>query len=248
MYIMGQVIKHIYRFGILLACLLFVTWQTSKCFDKYIKNPQGTKLEIIYTAGQNFPAVTVCGHPEYRSTNLLYNETNLNLCGIKRPKAYRNEGMWTGFGHENCTDPERLFNNSIANAKDVINYITYSFFDSKVPLRYDPHKNSKVWSHVDLKHYGRCFTATPPDNINLYGIKEMRLNTWTYMRVFFHTPGVLDTNRQRLYIDQNVREKYYIDLEHEVFHMLDFGGGSCSKEEGYNRDLCSHERLYKVQE
>jgi hypothetical protein len=204
---MVETTKRIYRFAILTACLLFVTWQSWKCLDKYIQDPHGTKLEVVYTAGQNFPAVTVCGQPNKRMTNLLYNETNLKLCGIKRPETYRNEGRWTGFGHENCTHPERLFNNSIANAEDVIKYIIYDFFNGNVSLRYNPGRiNSAVWSHVDIKSYGRCFTATPPDNINRYGIKGMRLITWTHVRVFFHTPGVLQTNRQQLYIDQNLGE------------------------------------------
>ena len=82
-----------------------------------------------------------------------------------------------------------------------------------------------------------------------FGIKKVSLIVWTRSLIFFHNPGMLTTDRQKNVIDLDLNRKFYIDMEFEVFHMLDFGGGPCinSKENpNYQKDTCAHEKLLKV--
>ena len=72
---------------------------------------------------------------------------------------------------------------------------------------------------------------------------------WASSLIFIHNSGMLTTDRQRNAIKIGLKENFEIDLEYEVFHMLDFGGGPCIKQKenpNYEKDLCAHENLYQV--
>ena len=64
-----------------LICLFFVVWKCTECIILYLKNPQGTKLSMEYTAKQRlFPSVTICtGDPQ---TITAWNEEKIKSCGI----------------------------------------------------------------------------------------------------------------------------------------------------------------------
>ena len=66
--------------------------------------------------------------------------------------------------------------------------------------------------------------------------------------VFFHSPGTFETARKRTYLRIGIGRKFTVDLAHEEYHMLDFGGEKCTKTksiEENSQDLCTHERLEK---
>ena len=70
---------------IICFCMGFVTWQSTKCINKYVNNPQGTKLSVVYTNQTQFPAITICFDPDiYSSSDVLFNQTQLRECGINR--------------------------------------------------------------------------------------------------------------------------------------------------------------------
>ena len=64
--------------SISLACFAFVLWQSVQCIEKYIENPQGTKLSLQHTREINqFPAITIC--PFSWSNDI----DHLNRCGLR---------------------------------------------------------------------------------------------------------------------------------------------------------------------
>ena len=68
---------------IVITCTCFVSWQSIQCLNKYLKHPQGTKLSIDYTANHQFPAITICGDPDYlQAGSKSYNLSHLRFCGI----------------------------------------------------------------------------------------------------------------------------------------------------------------------
>lgn len=69
---------------IVIACFCFVSWQSIKCFVKYLENPQGTKLIMDSTMNQPIPAITVCANPKKSkySKDVLYNKDVLKQCRI----------------------------------------------------------------------------------------------------------------------------------------------------------------------
>ena len=75
----NSAIKQSTYVSISLACFVFVFWQSVQCIQKYIENPQGTKLSLQNTREiHQFPAITIC--PWY---NDLYNEDHLEKCGLR---------------------------------------------------------------------------------------------------------------------------------------------------------------------
>ena len=60
---------------------VFVMWQVTNFFARYIQKPEGTKLSIEKTADLPFPAITICNYPRY-------NLEELKKCGLERYKVY----------------------------------------------------------------------------------------------------------------------------------------------------------------
>ena len=75
----NSAIKQSATVSISLACLAFVFWQSVQCIDKYIKNPQGTKLSLHHTSEiHQFPAITIC--PRNPSKHKY---DHLKKCGLR---------------------------------------------------------------------------------------------------------------------------------------------------------------------
>ena len=69
--------------SISLACFAFVLWQSVQCIEKYINNPQGTKLSLQRTSKlHQFPAITIC--PAFQ----MYDEKQLKKCGLRYDKLF----------------------------------------------------------------------------------------------------------------------------------------------------------------
>ena len=99
----------------------------------------------------------------------------------------------------------------------------------------------------EIRTYERD-TARPPQNFSRHGIMKAAIRFWTPVVVFFHNPGTFETARQLTNLKISTGQKFYVDLEHEVFNMLDFGGEECidsKKNKEYNKDICTHEALEK---
>ena len=76
----NSVIKQSTYVSISLACFTFVFWQSMQCIEKYIKNPQGTKLSLQRTSEiHQFPAITIC--PDHSSNK--YDIDHLKKCGLR---------------------------------------------------------------------------------------------------------------------------------------------------------------------
>ena len=75
-------IKQSVYVSISLACFGFVFWQSVQCIEKYIENPQGTKLRLQRTSElHQFPAITICPFQKY-------DEDNLKKCGLRYDKLF----------------------------------------------------------------------------------------------------------------------------------------------------------------
>jgi hypothetical protein len=140
-----------------------------------------------------------------------------------------------------------LFNAVVAKSQDFIVYAKYYTFEGSRVFRYSA-GNPNGWSNIDMDKYGRCFSVKPSEYINNLGIREVQIMTLIpRVVVYFHTPGLLETSKQRVTLDMFSGFNYYIDLEHEIINVLDFGAETCnSRHDGYSRDLCAHDKLWTV--
>lgn len=155
------------------------------------------------------------------------------------------DGRWTGFRGENCTNPKILFESSISQAEEWIDYVQYFYFDNHNPDLINP-DNHTIWTPVDVKKYGRCFTARPTEQMLDHGIREIHFKTFTRSLVFFHQHGLFETSRIRTFVDVALTRKIDVDFVFEVFKMLDFGGDKCDKDPKYDKDSCMHRQLFNA--
>ena len=77
----NSAIKQSTYVSISLACFVFVFWQSVQCIEKYINNPQGTKLSLQRTSElHQFPAITICSEE--------YDKDHLEKCGLRYDKLF----------------------------------------------------------------------------------------------------------------------------------------------------------------
>ena len=80
-----SVIKRYTYFAITLACFAFVLWKSVQCFEKYIENPQSTKLSLQHISEiHQFPAITIC---PYLASN-KYDKAHLKRCGLRYENVF----------------------------------------------------------------------------------------------------------------------------------------------------------------
>ena len=177
---------------------------------------------------------------------------SLHYIFFNRWERYPLEGEWSGLGDENCTNPSKLYESVVAKPDDFLIRIKYSFFGDQDAQNFYPEIPSKVWSFVDGsyedKHHpnGRCFTAKPMPDMISYGIDKILLYTSAPTIVYFHNPHIFATDRQKTGIQLAIERKLEVDVEHEVFKMLDFGGEPCTNNVTYKKDLCVYKEVDKI--
>ena len=138
----------------------------------------------------------------------------------------------------------------MAKAEDFIGYVAYSYFnkDKSDKIRPKDENAHEIFKPIDLESYGRCYTAHPTKEMMNFGIRKVSITVWADSLIFFHNPGMLTSDRQRDFIDIRLGRKFNIDLDYEIFHMLDFGGRPCIIDPKYDKDICFHENLFQVSE
>ena len=160
-------------------------------------------------------------------------------------KDYYDDARWTGLRHENCTDPQLLYENSVPNPKDVVKWIEYRYFEETTGDRV-PLSNKQIWSYTDMRKEGRCFTASPNKTMREHGIKEVSILLWIRSRIFIHHQGFFIAERQKSFLDVNKGRKIYIDLDQEVFEYLNSKKEPCEESLNYLKDSCVLQELHNV--
>ena len=161
-----------------------------------------------------------------------------------RVNAYMN-GQWTGIGNINCTDPKALFESIVINARDLIDYVEFQYFDNKKIQRFSPSSYNGIWKKTDLEYYGRCFTAKPTKKMIGYRIWIMRIKVFANAKVIVQDTKTFQSSRRAMMFIVKKGKKIWVDTTHQIFEMLDFGGEQCNHDQNYSKDNCTHHLLEK---
>ena len=102
----------------------------------------------------------------------------------------------------------------------------------------DENGENGIWSHVDTRKFGRCFTAKPNEEISKKGIEKIVLILKEESKIYFHTPGMLFTDQELTSISIFFRKKMKITLEYELYKVLDMDGDQCNHVKDYAKDAC----------
>ena len=128
----------------------------------------------------------------------------------------------------------------MAKPQDLFDEIKYRFFDESKNTISDPiSESNKIWSQLDHLHLGRCFTFKATAKMISNGIKSVHLRILKPSRIFIHTNGMFKSTKEKARISVGLSRKVVVNLDHEVYNMLDFGGQSCSTDPDFDVDLCT---------
>ena len=78
-----------------------------------------------------------------------------------------------------------------------------------------------------------------------FGIKWVRIYAKKNVEVFLHSHGMLETEGDINKIRVNIGEFKDVDVEHEVYELLNNGKQACNFVAKYNKDVCEHEMFEK---
>ena len=99
---------------------------------------------------------------------------------------------------------------------------------------------------TDRKTFGRCYIAIPTPEMIRDGIKWIKIFSKVKLGVYVLSPGMLEsirrTNRISIYPGQFLD----IDVDHEVYEMLDYRGVPCNSDFAYRKDTCENEVLNNI--
>ena len=167
------------------------------------------------------------------------------ICGKNRKKTCQ----YNGTGNENCSDPEKLYEETVVNHEKFIYKLKYRSFvpDWSPEYKSETYKGEPVWKVTyGPKSYGKCFTTVVDPDFAKKGIQEVLIHTKGDMRVFIHNPGVFHTLKQKLSFEVYYQTKAEYQVNHEVLKLLTFKNETCIDDPDYDRDKCTHERVYNV--
>ena len=156
---------------------------------------------------------------------------------------------FNGTGSEICSDPEKLYEESVVNHAEFIHRLKYrSFVPDWSPEYFSKNYEGKpVWKVTyGSKWYGKCFTTVVDPDFAKKGIQEVLIHTKGDMRVFIHNPGVFHTLKQKLSFEVYYQTKAEYQVNHEVLKLLTFKNETCIGDPDYDRDKCTHDRVYQV--
>ena len=153
-----------------------------------------------------------------------------SIISFKSYKDYRKNGKWFS---ENCTDPNLLFEHVVAKPDQLIKSIKFSYFDKKETDKITKFQNtSQIWNLIDHDIYGRCMQITPTIEMIQFGIQRYELKFRYRPTVLFHSLGDFKTSRSPVTSVSPLSFSFSrIDLEYQVFDLLDIDGKPCNSGE-----------------
>ena len=104
----------------------------------------------------------------------------------------------------------------------MIGYLKFFYLDKTKPEETFL-TDASVWSIIDHKKRGRCYTATSTENMVRGGIVQIDLEVLHGIVMYSHTPGMFITSQQKanLQIPPNKkRRRIQVDLEHQVVQLI----------------------------
>ena len=117
--------------------------------------------------------------------------------------------------------------------------IKFSYFGKEHTDKITIFQNaSQIWNLIDHHTYGRCTQITPTIEMIQFGIRRLELQFYSRSRVLFHSFGDFKTSRSpAASIEPQPLSYSRLDLEYEVFNLLDIEGKPCNSGEWMIRKI-----------
>ena len=158
---------------------------------------------------------------------------------------FDNNTIWSEREKEECANPKSLFHKIIWKPEDLMTKFwvqSHNLIGTYIPLN-----DTNSFNHIDIKNFGRCYTYNPSSEILQNGIFRISTVFNTNVRVFVNTAGVLGVKRaaENQFINVESSIEIIVNIDHNIYKMLDFNGKSCNNDKKYKFDKCVHNHLEK---
>ena len=197
---------------------------------KFLSKPQGTRLSIVNSAGNMFPSITICPYSN-SNENTGYNSTLLEECGITF-NQYQKDEVWSNQAIESCKDPESLYYNvwNIWKSEDLISSVKIKSFKGFTSCFLG--NKTALFSPVDVRFQGRCYTFLPPQQNLKEGIYQIKLLVKVMARVFVNNIGAIGVKPEAItnFVDISLNNTHKVNVDHSLYKVLDFQGSPCNNE------------------
>ena len=224
---------------IFVSCLIFATWQSYQCFERFLEEPQSTLVSVEKPSSQIFPIITMC--PQ-KFLSMPIHQKMLQDCGIANMIQYKYFGQWIG----NCSDPKALYEKLVIPRNDLIDNITYTFFSGPPSIFNQSTLNELSWSQSGSDVFGRCYHLKHSKAIiKDRSISEIVIQFKQDVEAFVHSPGIWKSTIQMLSFEIHAGFWNFLNIRHDGFHMLDYLGEPCVMDEAYDFDQCNTNELDK---
>ena len=157
---------------------------------------------------------------------------------------YRYNGIWTTY---KCNDPEKLFESLVPKLEDLIYNITFAFFTRReTRVVVTPENTQGIISTTDRRKYGRCYIVTPTTEMISYGIRYIQVFGKVRIAIYHLAPGMLESTIKTDYKTLRLGQFLDIDVDHEIYEMLEYRGVACNPDVAFRRDVCYYEDLNNI--
>ena len=157
-------------------------------------------------------------------------------------------GNWVGNNatlDENCTNPKGLYESIISKPENLYWSISYRYFDGTISTEYASNTSSEIRSHIDTIFYGRCFTFNPTTEMIRLGIQMVEFQFLKQCTIYVHTKRLFQMVKDITEIIVPKNSMIKMDIDYEVYNMLDFGGQPCNAEPEFDKDFCTQDAFEK---
>jgi hypothetical protein len=239
-------ITRMFSLVLFLGCASFVTYRGYECFQKYLAKPEAIDVAIKSSRSQVafFPSISFCSFQPLK-------ENILKGCNLTS-KDYRDNNVWVGKGHANCTDPKVLsdqINFGLSDLKlEISNFTVATYEQSDLPTMF-PNDSRLYWTSRTLHESMTCHTMTLPKDIVELGIDMLLIffKPWASLTILWHEDGLLYSDIPDSSPDIDINGTgYYIPVRHETLDLLDYDGEICKDSNDYKLDKCRYEFIEKV--
>ena len=129
---------------------------------------------------------------------------------------------------------------------DLMDNITIAFHSNKTRVVVNSTHTHGIISTTDRKTYARCYIVIPSPEMLRDGIKWMKVYGKVKLQFFILTPGMLESSR--VWNLRTLKPGQFLDInvDHEVYEMLEYRGVRCNPDFAFRKDTCENEALNNI--
>ena len=162
--------KDILKKIIFLICFTACIYEILECTKKMLRNPTTTIIFFEEFGKHGVPSVTICPYSNHLDNASAYNQKNLLEHGITA-KEYSALNIW----NTSSITPEDLYEEITWQLEDIIDRVNYNFENISRTLNGSDDGWKTMWTTVNKKWEGRCFTFNPPPQMNGTGLAKISI-------------------------------------------------------------------------